>query len=101
MSLSVVVWFLFFCIPSNTLFQIAFLGLTSYERTSLLKQSKHMKQTLSLRRTPYKYVRPIPPAGPMEGAGLTVTTRGPAAILPTGFLMELNLFFLGSLSNSR
>ncbi|TKC39640.1 hypothetical protein EI555_007996 [Monodon monoceros] len=35
------------------LFQIAFLGLTSHERTSLLKQSRHMKQTLSLRRTPY------------------------------------------------
>ncbi|XP_034501020.1 palmitoyltransferase ZDHHC13 isoform X3 [Ailuropoda melanoleuca] len=32
---------------------IAFLGLTSHERTSLLKQSRHMKQTLSLRRTPY------------------------------------------------
>lgn len=59
MSLSVVAWifwfvWFFFCIPSNILFQIAFLGLTSYERTSLLKQSKHMKQTLSLRRTPYK-----------------------------------------------
>ncbi|XP_036716912.1 palmitoyltransferase ZDHHC13 isoform X2 [Balaenoptera musculus] len=37
----------------NQLFQIAFLGLTSHERTSLLKQSRHMKQTLSLRRTPY------------------------------------------------
>uniref|UniRef100_A0A8D0XWY0 Palmitoyltransferase n=1 Tax=Sus scrofa TaxID=9823 RepID=A0A8D0XWY0_PIG len=37
----------------NQLFQIAFLGLTSYEKTSLLKQSRHMKQTLSLRRTPY------------------------------------------------
>uniref|UniRef100_A0A8D1K420 Palmitoyltransferase n=1 Tax=Sus scrofa TaxID=9823 RepID=A0A8D1K420_PIG len=34
-------------------FIIAFLGLTSYEKTSLLKQSRHMKQTLSLRRTPY------------------------------------------------
>ncbi|EQB79114.1 palmitoyltransferase ZDHHC13 [Camelus ferus] len=32
---------------------IAFLGLTSHEKTSLLKQSRHMKQTLSLRRTPY------------------------------------------------
>lgn len=37
----------------NQLFQIAFLGLTSHEKTSLLKQSRHMKQTLSLRRTPY------------------------------------------------
>ncbi|XP_027973503.1 palmitoyltransferase ZDHHC13 isoform X2 [Eumetopias jubatus] len=37
----------------NQLFQIAFLGLTSHERASLLKQSRHMKQTLSLRRTPY------------------------------------------------
>ncbi|XP_058519245.1 palmitoyltransferase ZDHHC13 [Ochotona princeps] len=37
----------------NQLFQIAFLGLTSHERISLLKQSKHMKQTLSLRKTPY------------------------------------------------
>ncbi|XP_006754045.1 PREDICTED: palmitoyltransferase ZDHHC13 [Myotis davidii] len=37
----------------NQLFQIAFLGLTSHERTSLLKQSRHMKQPLSLRRTPY------------------------------------------------
>lgn len=37
----------------NQLIQIAFLGLTSYERTSLLKQSRHMKQALSLRRTPY------------------------------------------------
>ncbi|OWK17420.1 ZDHHC13, partial [Cervus elaphus hippelaphus] len=41
--------------------QIAFLGLTSYERTSLLKQSKHMKQTLSLRRTPYN------PGGKLPG----------------------------------
>lgn len=37
----------------NQLFQIAFLGLTSHERISLLKQSRHMKQTLSLRKTPY------------------------------------------------
>lgn len=37
----------------NQLFQIAFLGLTSHERTNLLKQSRHMKQPLSLRRTPY------------------------------------------------
>ncbi|XP_063639975.1 palmitoyltransferase ZDHHC13 isoform X8 [Pan troglodytes] len=37
----------------NQLFQIAFLGLTSHERISLQKQSKHMKQTLSLRKTPY------------------------------------------------
>lgn len=37
----------------------------------------------------------------MEGAGLTVTTCGPAAILPTGFMMELDLFFLGSLSDSK
>ncbi|XP_054555323.1 palmitoyltransferase ZDHHC13 isoform X2 [Talpa occidentalis] len=37
----------------NQLFQIAFLGLTSHERMSLLKQSRRMKQTLSLRRTPY------------------------------------------------
>lgn len=39
---------------SNIPFQIAFLGLTSHERISLLKQSRHMKQTLSLRKTPYK-----------------------------------------------
>ncbi|XP_032096851.1 palmitoyltransferase ZDHHC13 isoform X3 [Sapajus apella] len=37
----------------NQLFQIAFLGLTSHERISLLKQSRHMKQALSLRKTPY------------------------------------------------
>ncbi|XP_027622643.1 palmitoyltransferase ZDHHC13 isoform X2 [Tupaia chinensis] len=37
----------------NQLFQIAFLGLTSHERISLVKQSRHMKQTLSLRKTPY------------------------------------------------
>ncbi|XP_051707823.1 palmitoyltransferase ZDHHC13 isoform X2 [Oryctolagus cuniculus] len=37
----------------NQLFQIAFLGLTSHERISLLKQSRHMKQPLSLRKTPY------------------------------------------------
>ncbi|XP_021119571.1 palmitoyltransferase ZDHHC13 isoform X3 [Heterocephalus glaber] len=37
----------------NQLFQIAFLGLTSHERISLLKQSRQMKQTLSLRKTPY------------------------------------------------
>ncbi|ELV12423.1 Palmitoyltransferase ZDHHC13, partial [Tupaia chinensis] len=33
--------------------KIAFLGLTSHERISLVKQSRHMKQTLSLRKTPY------------------------------------------------
>ncbi|XP_012874996.1 PREDICTED: palmitoyltransferase ZDHHC13 [Dipodomys ordii] len=37
----------------NQLFQIAFLGLTSHERISLIKQSRHMKQSLSLRKTPY------------------------------------------------
>ncbi|XP_060033038.1 palmitoyltransferase ZDHHC13 isoform X2 [Erinaceus europaeus] len=37
----------------NQLFQIAFLGLTSHERSSLLKQSRHTKQPFSLRRTPY------------------------------------------------
>uniref|UniRef100_A0A8C6Z2X0 Palmitoyltransferase n=1 Tax=Nothoprocta perdicaria TaxID=30464 RepID=A0A8C6Z2X0_NOTPE len=35
------------------LYQIAFLGLTSYERMNLLMQSKSSKQPISLRRTPY------------------------------------------------
>ncbi|XP_017652111.1 palmitoyltransferase ZDHHC13 isoform X3 [Nannospalax galili] len=37
----------------NQLFQIAFLGLTSHERINLLKQRRRMRQTLSLRKTPY------------------------------------------------
>uniref|UniRef100_F7DFK8 Palmitoyltransferase n=1 Tax=Ornithorhynchus anatinus TaxID=9258 RepID=F7DFK8_ORNAN len=39
----------------NQLFQIAFLGLTAHERSSLLKQSKHMKHPFSLRKTPYNH----------------------------------------------
>ncbi|NWX97529.1 ZDH13 Palmitoyltransferase, partial [Nothoprocta ornata] len=35
------------------LYQVAFLGLTSYERMNLLMQSKSSKQPISLRRTPY------------------------------------------------
>ncbi|XP_027708456.1 palmitoyltransferase ZDHHC13 [Vombatus ursinus] len=39
----------------NQFYQIAVLGLTSHERISLVKQSKHMKQAFSLRKTPYNH----------------------------------------------
>ncbi|KAM3854069.1 palmitoyltransferase ZDHHC13 isoform 3-T3 [Vipera latastei] len=35
------------------IYQIAFLGLTSHERTTLRKQSKYSKHPISLRKTPY------------------------------------------------
>ncbi|XP_026520534.1 palmitoyltransferase ZDHHC13 [Notechis scutatus] len=35
------------------IYQIAFLGLTSHERATLLKQSKYSKNPISLRKTPY------------------------------------------------
>uniref|UniRef100_A0A8C6VNW4 Palmitoyltransferase n=1 Tax=Naja naja TaxID=35670 RepID=A0A8C6VNW4_NAJNA len=35
------------------IYQIAFLGLTSHERATLLKQSKYSKHPISLRKTPY------------------------------------------------
>ncbi|XP_007430547.1 palmitoyltransferase ZDHHC13 [Python bivittatus] len=37
------------------IYQVAFLGLTSHERTTLWKQSKHSKHPVSLRKTPYNH----------------------------------------------
>uniref|UniRef100_A0A7N4NMC3 Palmitoyltransferase n=1 Tax=Sarcophilus harrisii TaxID=9305 RepID=A0A7N4NMC3_SARHA len=39
----------------NQFYQIVVLGLTSHERITLVKQSKHMKQNFSLRKTPYNH----------------------------------------------